>query len=86
MCAASSAAQVSIGCRIMEHPGFFARAGPFRLSDIVELTGAETEQDADPALQITDVGTAAEAGPDQISILDTPKFLERLLLLGERYC
>ena len=58
----------------MEHPGFFERAGPFSLSDVAKATNAELAPGADPALQIADVRTLADASEHDLSFLDNRKY------------
>lgn len=59
----------------MEHPGFFAKAGPFSLSEIAKATGAELPADVDPNRRYHNVTTLADATPDEISFLDNRKYL-----------
>ncbi len=70
----------------MEHPGFFKRAGPFRLSDIVDATGAEAAQGADLDLEISDVRTLDEAGRGHISFFDNPKYLDQFKTTSAPAC
>ena len=58
----------------MEHPGFFERAGPFSLSDVAKATNAQLAPGADPALQIADVRTLADASEHDLSFLDNRKY------------
>jgi UDP-3-O-[3-hydroxymyristoyl] glucosamine N-acyltransferase len=64
----------------MEHPGFYERAGPFRLDHIARATGAElTLRDGlDPARLIHDVRPLSEAGPDDLTFLDNRKYISQL--------
>jgi UDP-3-O-[3-hydroxymyristoyl] glucosamine N-acyltransferase len=62
----------------MEHPGFFDRAGPFRLEAVAQMVGAEIGAGADPATLIRDVKPLADAGVGHISFLDNRKYLAQL--------
>lgn len=62
----------------MEHPGFFAKAGPFTLAEIAQAAGAEIAPGADASARFTSVTTLADARPDEISFLDNRKYIEAL--------
>ena len=62
----------------MEHPGFFRRAGPFPLSEIAKAIQAELGLRADPATEIGDVRTLADASARDLSFLDNRKYLTQL--------
>ena len=62
----------------MEHPGFFANAGPFTLADIAKATGAEMPEGADPARQFKSVTTLADATADDVSFLDNRRYIPAL--------
>ena len=62
----------------MEHPGFFASAGPFSLGEIARVAGAELAPGHDAKLSITGVKTLDEAGPAHVSFLDNRKYLTQL--------
>jgi UDP-3-O-[3-hydroxymyristoyl] glucosamine N-acyltransferase len=59
----------------MEHPGFFERAGPFRIDALAQKVGAEVRSGADPGLLISDVRGLADAGPGHVTFLDNRKYL-----------
>ncbi len=63
---------------MMEHPGFFDRAGPFALSHVASNVGAELPDGADVALQISDVRPLDEAVAGELSFLDNRKYLPQL--------
>ncbi len=63
---------------MMEHPGFFERAGPFTLQAIATAIGAELAHGVDPSLQVVDVKPLAEAGPEHLAFLDNRKYLAQL--------
>ena len=63
---------------MMEHPGFFERAGPFALSVVAEKVGATIAAGADPALPIRDVKPLSDAGAGHLSFLDNRKYLPQL--------
>src|SRR3990170_2290654 len=60
---------------LMDHPGFFERAGPFSLRAVVEAAGAPAEGDPDLDIEIKDVRPLDSAGEGDISFLDNPKSL-----------
>ncbi|MDO9382858.1 MAG: UDP-3-O-(3-hydroxymyristoyl)glucosamine N-acyltransferase [Hyphomicrobiaceae bacterium] len=66
----------------MEHPGFFAKAGPFTVAEIAQATGSELPDGADPSLRLSNVTPLAEAGPNELSFVDNRKYLP--LLEGAR--
>ena len=59
---------------LMEHPGFFERAGPFPLRVVAEAAEAKAEG-ADPGLAIKDVRPLDSAGRGDVSFLDNRKYL-----------
>jgi UDP-3-O-[3-hydroxymyristoyl] glucosamine N-acyltransferase len=61
----------------MADPRFFLRHGPFKLSELASLSGAELAPDADPDKMVEDVAPLDAAGADDISFLDNRKFLAR---------
>lgn len=62
----------------MEHPGFFAKAGPFTLSEIAQATGAELPAGVDAERRLSSVVSLSDAGPDDLSFLDNRKYLPAL--------
>ena len=62
----------------MNHPGFFEKSGPLRLDEIAELSGSNLPANADGTRPIHTARPLGEAGPDDISFLDNPKYLEAL--------
>jgi len=62
----------------MEHPGFFERAGPFRLDEIAKASGAELAAGADPSLPVEDVRPLDLAGASDVSFLDNKKYVPAL--------
>jgi UDP-3-O-[3-hydroxymyristoyl] glucosamine N-acyltransferase len=63
----------------MEHPGFFANAGPFSLAELAKATDAELAPGADPDLQLANIRPLADAGPRDLAFLDNRKYLPDLL-------
>ena len=57
---------------------FFHAAGPFSLAELAGLAEAELAPGADPDRQLTAVAPLDLAGPDEISFLDNPKYLDAL--------
>ena len=54
---------------------FFDNAGPFELSALAEIAGAELSDGADPARRFSDVAPLDAAGPDDVSFLDNRRYL-----------
>ncbi|WP_425404821.1 UDP-3-O-(3-hydroxymyristoyl)glucosamine N-acyltransferase [Hwanghaeella sp.] len=59
----------------MADPRFFQRQGPFTLAALAELGEAELQAPDKAGMQIHDIGTLTEAGPDQVSFLDNRKYI-----------
>jgi UDP-3-O-[3-hydroxymyristoyl] glucosamine N-acyltransferase len=62
----------------MEHPGFFERAGPFRLADLVKATESELAPGSDGAAAVRDVRTLADAEASDVTFFDNRKYLSQL--------
>jgi UDP-3-O-[3-hydroxymyristoyl] glucosamine N-acyltransferase len=62
----------------MEHPGFFERAGPFRLAEVAAATGAMLPVGFDPDMPLLDVRPVTEAGPGHLTFVDNRKYLMHL--------
>lgn len=62
----------------MADPRFFRRAGPYRLAEIAGICGAGVTGDHESDRLFEDVGALQNAGPNQISFLDNPKYLRHL--------
>lgn len=60
----------------MEHPGFFKRAGPFTLDELLAGTEARPGPDVDTTTKIFDVVPLDEAGDKHLSFFDNPKYLK----------
>ena len=63
---------------MMEHPGFFERAGPFTLATIAAAVGAELGPNVHPNQLITDVKPLADAQAGHLAFLDNRKYLSQL--------
>jgi UDP-3-O-[3-hydroxymyristoyl] glucosamine N-acyltransferase len=59
---------------LMEHPGFFERAGPFPLRTVLATAEATPGTGIDLELEIDDVRPLDSAGPGHLSFLDNPKY------------
>lgn len=59
----------------MEHPGFFKRAGPFKLRDVAASTESRIADGFDTDVQISDLRALDEAGEGHLSFLDNRKYL-----------
>jgi UDP-3-O-[3-hydroxymyristoyl] glucosamine N-acyltransferase len=62
----------------MEHPGFFDRTSPQRLSAIAQHVGATIPDGYDPSQLITDIRPLDEAIGGHLSFLDNRKYLGQL--------
>ncbi len=62
----------------MEHPGFFNRTGPHRLSEVAKATEAELASGADVGRMISDVRSLADAGAEHMTFFDNRKYLDQL--------
>ncbi|MBX2804639.1 MAG: UDP-3-O-(3-hydroxymyristoyl)glucosamine N-acyltransferase [Hyphomicrobiales bacterium] len=69
----------------MVHAGFFDRAGPFPLSHIAQRVEAEIA-DKDSSVEITDIRTLNDAGPNDLTFLDNRKYLQQLASTSARGC
>jgi UDP-3-O-[3-hydroxymyristoyl] glucosamine N-acyltransferase len=79
--AGSAAAQECFslgGFEAVDHPGFFAKAGPFTLAEVARATGAELPAGADAGRKIDGVKSLAEAGHEQLSFFENRKYLPQL--------
>jgi UDP-3-O-[3-hydroxymyristoyl] glucosamine N-acyltransferase len=79
-------AAVNSETRMMEHPGFFERAGPFALAHVAVKVGAELAPGADGTVSISDVRPLDEAGAGQLSFLDNRKYLPQLVTTKASAC
>ena len=70
----------------MEHPGFFERAGPFKLQDIATRLGCEILGGADPDQPISDIRALDDAGHGHLSFIDNRKYLPQLLTSRASAC
>lgn len=55
---------------------FFDNQGPFPLSELAKICGAELHEAADPNKQIVDVAPLDVAGPNDVGFLDNNRYLE----------
>ncbi len=60
---------------MMEHPGFFERAGPFSLQTVAEKVGATLAPGADAATLVSDVRALSDATAGDLSFLDNRRYL-----------
>lgn len=54
---------------------FFTVAGPFTVADLARIAGAELADGGDPNHAIRDVAPLDTAGPDEVSFLDNPRYV-----------
>jgi len=71
----------------MNHPGFFANAGPFTLAEVAAATQAElTGDDGAKSLKVHGVQPLSEATPQHLSFFDNRKYLPQLLATQAAAC
>lgn len=63
----------------MADPRFFNRSGPFTLSELSDISGAQLADGNDPALSLVDVAPLDTAGDNTITFLDNPRYKDRLI-------
>ena len=63
---------------MMEHPGFFERAGPFTAAALAEQIGAELRPGDDGGRVLADLRPLGEAGAEHLTFVDNRKYLEQL--------
>lgn len=63
----------------MKHPGFYQKAGPFSLGDVVQTCGGTLGEGADPDQMIDEVRPLDEAGEGHVSFINNPKYADQLL-------
>ena len=71
---------------LMEHPGFFERAGPFALGTVAEAVNAKAANSVDLDVAIKDVRPLDGAGQGDLSFLDNPKYLQAFAATGASAC
>jgi UDP-3-O-[3-hydroxymyristoyl] glucosamine N-acyltransferase len=59
----------------MEHPGFYERAGPFTVAELLDIAEARPGPNFKSKLSITNVLPLDEAGENDLSFFDNPKYL-----------
>jgi UDP-3-O-[3-hydroxymyristoyl] glucosamine N-acyltransferase len=57
---------------------FFPYAGPFRLGELAEMTGAELAKCPDPSVVISDVAALDQAQPGEVGFLENRRYLSVL--------
>ena len=60
----------------MSDPRFFTAAGPFRLAELARLATAELKPADGGEKAVRDVAPLDSAGPDELSFLDNPRYLD----------
>ena len=71
---------------MMADARFFSNHGPFRLVRLAEIAGAGLAADADPTAEIRDVAPVESAGPDDITFLDNPRYVEHFARTAAGAC
>ena len=70
----------------MADPRFFDRAGPFTLGELAERAGATLGANADPGLEIEDIGPLDAAGPRAMSFFDNRRYADSLAASAAAAC
>ena len=70
----------------MADPRFFTVAGPFSLSQIAEVCGAEIGGGGDPATTLAGVAPLDRAGPTQVSFLDNKRYVGQFRVSAAGAC
>ena len=60
----------------MADPRFYTAAGPFTLNELAAVSGASIADGANSDARLVDVQPLFSAGPDHISFLDNPRYIE----------
>jgi UDP-3-O-[3-hydroxymyristoyl] glucosamine N-acyltransferase len=60
----------------MADPRFHEAKGPFSLSELAEIGGAALQRASDADRLVRDVAALDVAGPDEVSFLDNPRYLD----------
>jgi UDP-3-O-[3-hydroxymyristoyl] glucosamine N-acyltransferase len=60
----------------MADPRFFDRAGPYSLDALAALSGATLHDPNSGGILVADVGPLETTGPDELTFLDNPKYLD----------
>ena len=63
---------------MMEHPGFFDRAGPFSVAELAARLGAELAPGVDPGRTVADIKPLGDAGPGHLTFFENRKYLPQL--------
>ncbi len=70
----------------MADPRFFKVAGPFSLSDLAGICGAEIGGEGDPATTFAGVAPLDRAGSTQVSFLDNKRYVEQFRVSAAGAC
>jgi UDP-3-O-[3-hydroxymyristoyl] glucosamine N-acyltransferase len=65
---------------------FFQLAGPFNLSELANIAGAETAGSDCVGRKFVDVAPLSSAGPDHVSFLDNKKYIDAFTTSGAGAC
>ena len=71
---------------LMQHPGFFERAGPFTLERIAAICNVTLAPGAAATLTVTDVRPLSEAGAGHLAFFDNRKYLPQLAVTTASAC
>jgi UDP-3-O-[3-hydroxymyristoyl] glucosamine N-acyltransferase len=63
---------------MMEHPGFFERAGPFTAASLADRIGAELRPGDDGSRSLADLRPLGEADAGHLTFVDNRKYLEHI--------
>ena len=70
----------------MADPRFFARQGPFSIGELARLAAIDTSTGVTSERMIHDVASLDDAGPDDISFLDNPRYVEAFSVSNAGAC
>lgn len=70
----------------MQHPGFFKKAGPFSVGEILIASGAVPVGDHDLSIEIEDVRPLSDAQQGHIAFIDNPKYLDQFASTAATAC
>jgi UDP-3-O-[3-hydroxymyristoyl] glucosamine N-acyltransferase len=74
---------------MLDHPGFFERAGPFRIAELAERLGARLGEGVAESAKATEIASVApldQAGPGEVSFLDNAKYKPQLATTRASAC
>ena len=70
----------------MADPRFFQNAGPFSIGEIAEIAGIVLDDRTDPKRVVADVAALDDAGPQDLSFLDNPRYADAFFRCAAGVC